>query len=274
MGNAQSIKTERSLCVLPDLSLDDCLENLSTGDILLTHASGTFSGGIEFLTQSPWSHVGIVVKDPRYRNGQTLVWETMRREDRLDVIQNRVVPGATLSSLREKIEIYSGSYMAFRKLHCSPRLRSQIESKLPDIIRTYDGVPFDENQLHYALAVDNNRCIPTKIVKMLEDDNEHPRHLFCSRLAAITYKKLGILDLEGKEPIQFIPKDFSSKAIRPLRLLDGCTLGPEFFVKLPHLKAATVENYQPRFISGSGHIVTSQYSDENRASLDLSALGY
>lgn len=236
MGNEQAILSARASCPYPDLDVGECLNQLSTGDILLTHASGTFSGGIEWITDSPWSHSGIVVKDERYRNGEVLIWETMRRENRMDVIQDKVIPGATLSSLREKIEIYSGSYMAFRKLSVPPEVRSQINEKFPSIIAQYDSVPFDENQAHYLVAVDGGRHIPEVLVKKIEDDDEHPHRLFCSRLAAITYHKLGLLDLEGRHPMQFVPRDFSSRAAKPLKLLPGCSLGPEFFVRLPHMR--------------------------------------
>lgn len=259
MGNEQTILRERALCDKPDLNLKECLDQLSTGDILLTHASGTFSGAIEFLTQSPWSHVGIVVKDKRYCNGETLVWETMRREDRMDVVKGKIIPGATLSFLREKIEIYSGSYMAFRKLILTPRLRKRVEERFPAIISQYDGVPFDENQAHYALAVDGGRFVPESIVRVLEDNDENPHKMFCSRLAAITFNKLGLLDFGGKHPIQFIPKDFSSKCTTPLNLAQGCSLGPEFYVKLPHLSAPT-QDYRTLIRSA---VVTSNQHNAN-----------
>src|SRR5512136_1298815 len=78
-------------------------DSLMTGDIVLFHGLGWDSGVVQFLEQSRWTHVGMVVRVPEIE--YPLIWESFPFEFVEDVILHERKSGARLVSLDERLAV-------------------------------------------------------------------------------------------------------------------------------------------------------------------------
>jgi len=86
-----------------DALYSEIREILMTGDILLFHGLGWDSGVVQFLVQSQWTHVGMVVRIPEI--GYPLLWESFPFKFVEDVILHENKSGARLVSLDESLAV-------------------------------------------------------------------------------------------------------------------------------------------------------------------------
>lgn len=171
----------------------------NTGDILLFSENkndysitGIVSKIVQYFTNSPYSHCGIILKDPLDYKG-LYFWESTL-ENIKDIQDNKYKFGVAIVPLDEMINKYDGK-IYYRKLHTNIVINNEILSNINDIVhnKPYDIVPMD--WIEALIQKDPN---PQKI-----------NRFFCSALLGYIYTQIGLLDKNTDWSI-LTPKDFST----------------------------------------------------------------
>lgn len=198
----------------PKIYNEQMRAKLKTGDIALFSGKGGISAGIKWATLSRWSHVGMIVVLPEY--DFVTVWESTTLSSLVDLDTKIPRKGVQLVPLSSRIEGYDGEVA----------------------VRQLEGVTFDENdlknlmQLRRELAGREYERDKIELIKSAYDgplgrNSEDLTSLFCSKLVAEAYQRLGLLS-EEEPSNEYTPADFSEK--KQLKLLKG-SLGKEVFLK-------------------------------------------
>lgn len=126
--------TKKQLKELPVMPYEKIRDYLQTGHIFFSSGSYTFSGIIQKLTKSVWSHVAIVYKDEQL--GRVMVLEAE------PVVGIRLIPLSNyLRNYKGKKRPYKGQ-VAIAKLNFDlekPRLNKAISFGLDELTRPYDN---------------------------------------------------------------------------------------------------------------------------------------
>jgi len=177
------------------------MNQLETGDILLfsNYTSGIFGffdSLIRWGTQSQYTHVGIVIKDPDFLNLKGLyMWES-GFENKPDPQDDIKKIGVQITPLEEVIKNYKKTgHIFYRKLKCPDNLIT-IE-KLKKIHHEVYLKPYDINPAHWLSAVFTCNINMNEI-----------KSFWCSSLVAYIYIELGILSKDENWTLKR-PSDFS-----------------------------------------------------------------
>lgn len=177
------------------------MNQLETGDILLfsnypSGFFGFFDSLIRFGTQSKYSHIGIVIKDPEFLNLKGLyMWES-GYEGTPDPQDNKIKIGVQITLLDTVINNYKKTGHIFvRKLNCPKELITN--EKLKKIHEEVYLKPYDINPIHWVASAFNSNI----------NLNEN-KSFWCSALVCYILVKLGILD-ENENWTLKKPCDFS-----------------------------------------------------------------
>ncbi len=111
----------------------------STGDILLFSGRTWAAHSVRWMTNSPWSHVAVVVNEPLLY-AEPLVLEATRCSSLKDILCGRCVgDGVQLVSLKEKITSYPGRVL----LRCwsQPRQRPAV-AEVQKVLESYGRRPY------------------------------------------------------------------------------------------------------------------------------------
>lgn len=201
---------------MSNLDLDKM--NLKTGDLLLFNGTTFwFSRLVERVTHSPWSHVGIVLKDPTYINQALTGYYLLEsgEESEPDAEDGANKFGVQISDLRDVLEGYGGKVVV-RHLEIEV---PDMENKLVEIHNTVHNKPYDIN-LCDLLETKLNINFPTpyfnwKILNYFRKDHRRTDTFFCSALVAYIYTELGLLPNDTQwtccEPDYFSEKNTQSQ---------------------------------------------------------------
>lgn len=198
----------------------DVLNQLNTGDIILFSCKDNLiSLAIQLVTNSKWSHMGMIFKD--YEKDVIYLWESTTLSNIKDVTDRTFKKGVQLVLLSERIKNYNGEiairYLLGTKIENDPKAKQA----LIQLQQELQNRPYEQHKLELLRAVIDGFG---KISKNAEDLSS----VFCSELVAEAYHCMGLLDLS--EPAnEYTPKDFSEAG--KLKLLKGAYLGPEHAIK-------------------------------------------
>lgn len=161
---------------------------LQEGDILLMKGTRIFSYGIQFLTESEYSHVAIVL---RINGGLCLCQSSPNSLKLKDVSGCRPFGGVFASSIHEEIEKRFYSQIDVW------RLQSVFEAR--DDLKThffrYHGTPYEEAGIALACAVCKCSVVPTSSFS-------------CGEFVATLLKDVSLLPYE-RNPYLMVPQDFT-----------------------------------------------------------------
>ena len=185
------------------------MDNLETGDLLLfnSHHSGLFSfftSLIKWGTHSNYSHIGIVLKDPKFINPSLkglYLWESSYNGEP-DPQDGKIKLGVQITPLYEIINYYkkNGGSIFVRKINSTSdipineifndKILIDIHNKVYD--KPYDIVPTDwiEGFLKYDI------------------EPQKTNRFWCSALVGYIYTRVGILNKNTDWSI-LTPNDFS-----------------------------------------------------------------
>tara|TARA_Y100001970_G_scaffold140877_1_gene173511 strand:+ start:242 stop:835 length:594 start_codon:yes stop_codon:yes gene_type:complete len=177
--------------------------NLKTGDILLFSYDGysLFSSMIKKFTQSEFTHVAMVLKDPYFIHPSLkgyYVWES-GKEDKPDPQDNKIKLGVQITPFDEIYQTYSStnSEIYVRRVDSSKNFTNETLEKIHEVVynKPYDLVPKD---FYEAL-------------EKKDDNPQKTSRFWCSALLGYIYTQCGILNKDTDWSILF-PKDFSSQS--------------------------------------------------------------
>ena len=174
------------------ITLDKLIETCQTGDIIIFDGKGFISDFIKVATNSKWTHIGVIIKNPPFIKGHekgTYIYESDGKYEP-DVEEGKKIIGVQLNDLYNKIKNYEGE-VYYRKLKTNKSIKELFE--IFEVVHNsvshkfYDWLPQDWIAAYLAL---HNYV---KLSNLLTD----PRHLdklFCSALVAYLYTEWGFMD--------------------------------------------------------------------------------
>lgn len=165
----------------------DRLSELETGDVIIFSAkTGWIGRMIKWWTDSEYSHVGMVIKNPRFpdfnKDGVFLI-ESTTLEKIPDVEDHKIKLGVQLQDMSQVISKYDGN-IYWRKLHCDrdPDFYQQV-------INTHNIV---HNKPYDFSMSDWNKII----FKKYSDELRTEKRFICSALVSFFLVSLRVLSLE------------------------------------------------------------------------------
>lgn len=192
-------------------------DSLNTGDILFFSGNGPISNIIKLMSNSPWSHVGLLVKSDDL--DILLVWEATTLSNVPDLSEGRIISGVQTVDASSRINMFDGSVSVRR---FGGFVDSTMIGKLKDFRLELKGKPYESSRW--------------ELIKSLVDfgfskeNTEDFSSIFCSEMLAEAFERMGILD--GKMPAnEYVPRDFSSGNMFDRHLMPGMTYGPEIELK-------------------------------------------
>ena len=184
--------------------------NFKTGDIILFHGTNSYIASfIEYFTGSQFSHVGIVLKNPKFidpaiSDGYYLLESGL--EDFPDSEDDMKKFGVQIVPLRKKLESYSGTYCV-RHLECERD--DKFYDKISMIHECIHNQPYDLCISDWIKAYFDWPC----------GNVQKTNTFWCSALVCFVYVKMG-----------FLPQTIDWTLVRPSYFnqnnlpLSNCTL--------------------------------------------------
>lgn len=186
----------------PHIRLQDAVAQAETGDVILFAGSADSSKRIRRLTQSRFSHVVVVVKEPGIADGKACIWQATSSHHQ-GILVDKVRPGIQLNYLDTMVKDYLGedanAVICLRKLNISAKGREQLQQhfhKLSAFITEMDGKPYTDDMDGLY------------IMGLMEIDNPNKEDFFCAGLVADALMKLEVLNSNLRQ-YQYAPRDFS-----------------------------------------------------------------
>ena len=195
-------------------------DDFNTGDLLLfnnnkpTGIMGLFTDLIKYSTHSNYSHVAMVLKDPKFLHPSLkglFVWESSW-EGKPDPQDNKIKLGVQITPLQEILNDYKDNIVMLRKIKCDkPVFDDQTLADIHKVVydKPYDIVPKD--WLSAFFRKDDN---PQKVSRF-----------WCSALVGYIYTTCGILEPSTDWSI-LRPNDFSVEgellSLTGIATLDDC----------------------------------------------------
>lgn len=180
--------------------------NLKTGDILLFDYEGggilsIFTGLISYFTNSKYSHVGVVLKDPDFIHPSLkgyYIWESSW-EGKPDPQDNKIKLGVQITPFHQICNTYKkeGGHIFIRRLNCNKDIITK--EKLEEIHSVVYGKPYDLVPKDWINAIYRKDTEPQKTDRF-----------WCSALVGYIYTKLGLLKPDTDWSV-LTPSDFSLK---------------------------------------------------------------
>lgn len=192
---------------------DELRGQLKTGDVVLFSGKGLISKGIQWITGSKWSHIGIVLRLDDL--DQVVLWESTTLSKTKDLISGKLVSGVQLVSLSRRLASYKGD-VAVRTLGGYTWL-PEADKVLADVRKEFEGRPYELSKWELVKSAMDLFC----------HNKEDTSSLFCSELVAEVYQRLHLLS-EYKPSNEYTPADFGYDA--DLKLQIGW-LSPEILLK-------------------------------------------
>jgi len=241
-GDNPSVRQDRDYAIsnygknLPKIKFSRLVNIADTWDILLFSGNGPFSVAEEFVTNSVYSHIGTIYKDPKSKKCYN--WESTMADDTIDVFTHDHKTGPRLIPLWEGLTDYvdsGGNYVVYRKLftpsngegkESSPRrgYSSEKYRRMLKWMKSQSDKSYEEKLWELPAAYFKRTLYPRG-----SDDSSY----FCSELIADTWKMAGI-PLHRASDL-YCPQDFSQRDEALWVLEDqsaGYSLSREYIIDL------------------------------------------
>ena len=174
-----------------NINIKELIKICNTGDLILFQGKSIISEFIKVSTNSVWTHIGIIIKNPTFikncKKGIYLYVADGAYE--IDKPSNNKLIGVQLVNLEDKLKNYEGTFY-YRKLKTQQNKKKMMKTfKIvynTEYHKFYDWLP--QNWIATFLAIHN--------LENISDIISNPRHLdkmFCSSLVAYTYTQWNLL---------------------------------------------------------------------------------
>lgn len=187
----------------PHIDLNTLVEEAQTGDVILFAGSYPSSLRIRRLTQSRYSHVVVVIKEPEINNGRACVWQATSSTHKGVLRDMEEKPGIQLNYLDEMLRDYrkedANSIICHRKAVQTESSSAIMRGNWPivrEFINALDGKPYTDDMDGLY------------IMGLMEVNNPNKEDYFCAGLVADTLMKMQLLGTQFCQ-YQYAPRDFS-----------------------------------------------------------------
>lgn len=184
----------------------ELLNKLKTGDLLFFHYErrnclGWFSQAIEYFTNSKWSHIAMVLKNPTFLEKKLngiYIWESSWNGTP-DPQDGKIKLGVQITPIQELFNEYENTngYIYVRQIDCNPKLFCDYNLKrIHNVVydKPYDIVPSD-----WIEAIFRKDSDPKKTGRF-----------WCSALVGYIYNTCGLIQKTTDWSV-LRPSDFSSE---------------------------------------------------------------
>lgn len=174
------------------------MDSLRTGDLILfSGKKSLFSRLIEYLTRSPYSHIGMIVVNPQFTENPlqgVFLWESCN-EDFGDSEDGKFKIGVELSEFSKILDEQKDNYDLYVRRYRGPEIENE---KLAQIHSVVKNKPYDLNLIDWLNAYHRKDLKPQKTDRF-----------WCSALVGYIYTQLGFLLSDTDWSILY-PSDFSA----------------------------------------------------------------
>jgi len=178
------------------------INELETGDIILFNGNYFMSHIVEYFTNSIYSHIGIILKNPDLGDAtfKGIYLLESEKENTPDPENNRIKKGVQIINLEEKMKNYNGRIYV-RKLQCT-RDKAFYE-KIKHIHSSVHNIPYDLNPIDWI-----------KAELHLDIGNTQKMNTYwCSALVTYVFVQLGFLNKNIQWSL-ISPQDLSSSCCK------------------------------------------------------------
>jgi len=177
---------------------------LETGDLLLFRGNSMLSRALEFVGQSSYSHVGIILKNPSFLHDELedglYVWDASYGYIP-DVENHQQRYGVQIHKLDDIIPLYPYHSIYVRKLHVDQN--DEMKQQLKRIHEEVHAKPYDLHMMDWIVAK-YNMDHPLSLLSLWKQTSR----FWCSSLVAYIYHEMGwISDVNWS---LVAPREFSS----------------------------------------------------------------
>lgn len=217
----------------PTVRVEEIASSLRTGDIYLGRGTMSISRAIEIVTDSPWSHVGMIVMPrdigrPDLPPDRPFLWESNVYDEHV-LDHNRAGPpgpkdGPMLVDLEERVNdnARSGHYEAMAVRYLGHELSEDAKGRL----RTY----LERQDVRDAVFANFLDMIWFFITLRLFQKIPAYKQYYCSQLVTETYQEMAILS-KTLRPRSYLPRDYCSRGYAPF--LERISPAPEVYLWNP-----------------------------------------
>lgn len=169
---AQAI-SKKEIKTLPRIPYEKIRDHLQTGDIVFCSGSYVFSGVIQRLTKSVWSHVAVIYKDEEL--------------ERILILEAEPYAGIRLIPLSNYLKDYKGKRKCYKGQMVIAKLKEPIED-----MRLNRGISFGLDAL--TKPYDNYEIFRIMIRILFHiSKRERNRSYICSELVRDIFAKAGVI---------------------------------------------------------------------------------
>lgn len=199
---------------------DEIKDTLKTGDLILFHGMAISSKIDELLTESEWSHIGMVIRPEDIginASERLLLWESNTLVNLQDVELNESKIGPMLVDLQQRLitDVQDKKDNKFKIRYNTCDITKEMLEKLKLFIKEVHSDTFPKTDLDLRTELFEGRIL---------DKAVYNGDYFCSKLIADTYIHINLLTTKYP-PNSYEPKDFSSAStllfIKRGTLLEG-----------------------------------------------------
>jgi len=170
----------------PTISWARLKKEARTGDVIVFSGGGSDSVTVRAWSGCPWTHVGMIVRDPDAPNGDGLyLWNADPSKSRRDVSTGLYREGVQLNDLLIYLATSRASAYFVPLL---PSCREITIGQLLPTIRTLSGIPFHHDWLELLRCTQGPGGGPVLGSKEPQSDS-----YFCSQLVAETLYNVGVM---------------------------------------------------------------------------------
>ncbi|VAW37786.1 hypothetical protein MNBD_GAMMA01-2000 [hydrothermal vent metagenome] len=201
-------------------TLKDIISKFSTGDLILFHGFGIESEIIEFIDDSPYSHVAMVMKFPELSD-QPLLWSSDEITNLNDYLNNGLHAGVHLMDLQKVLDL-TASRTNKKGEHYTYSWRKLEYPKGGDFMQTLEA--FMRSVDGRAFPTLENMAINYADGKLGKRADQ--KTFFCSQLATNTYIHVGIFP-DSLIDNSVAPGDYGDSKSAKLPFQNGAKLTSE-----------------------------------------------
>lgn len=212
------------------------LDSVETGDLLLFAGNNFIARAIEYFTSSPYSHIGIILKDPVWLDPafRGLYFIESTSPTTPDSEDKQLKLGVQIHKLDDVLSTCGGR-VVYRSLHC--KRDDQFFERLKEAHATVHNKPYNlkiKDWIYAKYLVDCNDEDKIESMFALEKKTYQDTSTFwCSALTAYLYDRLGLFEPDPNLCWTLLaPCHFAEAAKDTIyRFKQGVHLGPEITVK-------------------------------------------